>query len=53
MVWGLVMLFSIGDAVSTPAVMRHNQRILNLCLQLLRTLTNFIFGLNLSLAAEN
>lgn len=47
----LTKLVTIDDAVSTPAVMRHNQKILNLSLQLLRALPNFIFGLKLSLTA--
>jgi len=50
---GLTKLVTVDDAVSTPAVMRANQEILNLYMQLLRALPNFIFGLKLSLTALN
>lgn len=52
-VWVLTKLVTVDDALSTPALIRHNQKILNLCLQLLRALPNFVFGLKLSLTALN
>lgn len=39
----LTILVTVDDAVSTPAVIWHNQKILNLCLQLLRALPNFVW----------
>lgn len=47
----LAKLVTIDEAVSACAVVRH--KILNLCLQLLRALLNFTFGLKLSLTAFN
>lgn len=47
----LAELVTIDEAVSARAVVRH--KILNLCLQLLRALPNFTFGLKLSLTALN
>lgn len=46
---GLVKLVTIDEGVSAHAVVGH--KILNLCLQLLRALPNFTFGLKLSLTA--
>lgn len=48
---GLAKLVTIDEDVSAHAVVRH--KILNLCLQLLRALPNFTFGLKLSLTALN
>lgn len=48
---GLAKLVTIDEAVSAHAIVRH--KILNLCLQLLRALPNFTFGLKLSLTALN
>lgn len=48
---GLTKLVTIDEAVSAGAVMR--QKILNLCLQLLRALPNFTFGLKVSLTTLN
>lgn len=48
---GLAKLVTVDEAVSAHAVVIH--KILNQCLQLLRALPSFIFGLKMSLTALN